>query len=94
MAADRIALVDGLLEPIRLRVEFPEDPVVNRPGPGSAERIAGLELLGAVLPPGAYLRCASAARRAIRSLWGSRGARAYAFSQSASAWSNSPRDAW
>ena len=40
-------LVDGLLEPIRLRLEFPEHPVVNGAASGHAVRIGGLELPGA-----------------------------------------------
>jgi len=41
----RIVLVDGLLDPVRFRVKFPEQPVVGGQASGSAEGIAGLELL-------------------------------------------------
>jgi hypothetical protein len=38
-----IALVDSLLKPIRLRIEFPEHPVVNGQASGSAVRVGGLK---------------------------------------------------
>jgi NitT/TauT family transport system permease protein len=43
ITAARIVLVDGLLEPIRRHVEFPEHPVINGQASRSAGRIARLE---------------------------------------------------
>ena len=47
----RIALVDGFVEPIRFRIEFPEHPVVNGQASVNAVRIGGLELTDQVFRP-------------------------------------------